>query len=115
MAFYVNNQCVDSAQKALSIFQSEYPKQIGNDMYSLGVHDITDSGLITYQILNSQNTVAITGSSQLITCELPDETQKQELISDYFMMLLILFFVPFFARKAIRFFTRFLGGFSSDL
>lgn len=115
MPFLFKGECISTANEALDLFRSLYPQQQGNVVYQLTSSSISPSGLLTFSLRNSANTAVITnGNVQLSSCvESPISTNIQ--FAPFFTAVLVVFFMAFFLRKAIRFFTRFLGGFSSDL
>lgn len=116
MPFLVNNECLETPAQALQAFQSLYPLQQAGTVYYLGASSISSSGLLNFQLLNQKgSTVIASGNLQLLSCSMPSQSVFVSNATALFTLLLIVFFTAFFLRKAIRFFTRFLGGFSSDL
>lgn len=114
MPFIVNNECLDTTAKALLAFQSNYPQQQAGVVYSLTSSSINASGLLTFSVRNnSGSTVINNGTAQLTSCTTPSSFVPD--FNNYLASMLVVFFFAFFLRKAIRFFSRFIGGFSSDL
>lgn len=115
MPYLFKGECISTVNEALDLFRSQYPQQQAAVVYHLSASSISPTGLITFTLRNSNNTAVITnGNVQLSSCvETPISNNVQ--FAPFFAAVLVVFFMAFFLRKAIRFFTRFLGGFSSDL
>jgi hypothetical protein len=115
MPYLFKGECLTTPADALELFRSQYPQQQAAVVYQLTASSVSPTGLITFSTRTSANAASITnGTVQLTSCvETPPTVgiQFQQLAT----VLLIVFFTAFFLRKAIRFFSRFLGGFSSDL
>ena len=99
VGYQSNNHCFSTVGLAVENFQSKYPYQDGNFVYSLTSLTNNATGLMTFSIRNSAGTAVVTnGTAQLRTC------QDQGLLQDYPIQD-IFFTAAYFTAFALGLFT----------